>query len=179
MGFAARYVDCRVTGDHARTLTPVVYTGARDEFVIPADFSSDFASVPRLLTWLAPRMGAVTLAALLHDYLCAVLRGQLPPIPGLTAVDADALFRRVLLEEGVPPVLAWIYWAGVRLGAVTDGWHRVGWWSTAWQVAPITVLALPLLAPALLSVAVVLGAVGLAEKIRRHQDARARKGVIR
>ncbi|HEY5171135.1 MAG TPA: DUF1353 domain-containing protein, partial [Acidimicrobiia bacterium] len=37
-------------------------------------FSTDLASVPRSLTWLFPRYGKYTKAAVLHDYLCQNFR---------------------------------------------------------------------------------------------------------
>jgi len=37
-------------------------------------FSTDLASVPRSLTWLFPRYGKYTKAAVLHDFLCQNFR---------------------------------------------------------------------------------------------------------
>ena len=51
-------------------------------------FRTDFASVPRVVTWLIPRYGRYTKAAIVHDYLCdvevprgAISRGRRGPPP--------------------------------------------------------------------------------------------------
>jgi hypothetical protein len=124
---------------------PLVYTGARDWFVVPKGFSTDFASVPSFCTWLIPVLGLWTLAAVVHDWLYSVQQ--------VSAVDADGILRRICREEGVPTVLCWLIWTGVRLGAVAERdpdrkvWRRTGWWSTAHLVLPITVASAPLVVP--------------------------------
>jgi Protein of unknown function (DUF1353) len=74
----------------------------------PDPFTTDLASVPRPLTWLFPRYGQYTKAAILHDYLCQEFRK--PPdrptpqslLPLADRSDADELFRNVMAELGVP-----------------------------------------------------------------------------
>src|SRR5262245_18238032 len=39
-------------------------------------FKTDLASVPRCLTWLFPRYGKYTKAAVVHDYLCQNFRNR-------------------------------------------------------------------------------------------------------
>jgi hypothetical protein len=50
------------------------FRGNVGRLLVPASaeqpFETDLASVPRLLTWLVPRYGTYTKAAVLHDYLC-------------------------------------------------------------------------------------------------------------
>lgn len=84
-----------------------------------ADFVTDLASVPRWLTWLFPRYGLYTKAAVLHDYLCQNLPpdGQAPP-PHLAGVhdrtDADEVFRNAMRAEGVPIMRRWLMWSAVN-----------------------------------------------------------------
>jgi hypothetical protein len=79
-------------------------------------------------------------------------------------VDVDGIFRRIMKEEGVPPVKRWIMWVGVRWGAATNPRRRHGWWRTAPATIGITILALPLAVP-MLGVAAGLALYGLVELI--------------
>jgi hypothetical protein len=127
----------------------LVYRGHRQRFVVPAGFRTDFASVPRLVTWLVPRFGAYTLAAILHDWLCrdGIRSGAVSPR------EADGIFRRVMRESGVPVLLRWMMWAGVRWGALTDEERRPGWLISAPGVLAISVLAAPLVVPPVVAIA--------------------------
>jgi hypothetical protein len=132
-------------------LEPLVYRGRHDTFVVPAGFRTDFATVPRVVVWLIPRFGRYTLAAVLHDWLVTVgiLAGA------VSSRDADGLFRRVLTEQGVPPVRRWLMWCGVRWGALVNPLRRPGWWRDAPRLLALSVLAAPLVLPpaAVISVA--------------------------
>lgn len=92
-----------------KTLKPLVYHGNAGTFTVPADFRTDFASVPRPLVWLLPRYGAYTKSAILHDYLCQS--------KGVNRADADGMFRRSMRELKVPFVRRWMMWAAVRLNS--------------------------------------------------------------
>ncbi|MFD6158194.1 DUF1353 domain-containing protein [Nocardia sp. NPDC060256] len=96
-----------------RVVDPLVYQGASEEFVIPAGFRTDFASVPRALVWLVPRYGAYTRAAILHDYLRST--------HAVSIADADGIFRRCLRELGVAVPRRWMMWAAVRLASGLTG----------------------------------------------------------
>jgi hypothetical protein len=61
----------RVDANTWALVDELVYQGRWERFVVPAGFRTDFASVPRVVTWLVPRFGAYTLAAILHDWLCS------------------------------------------------------------------------------------------------------------
>lgn len=135
---------------------PLIYRGSVDTFCVPAGFVTDFASVPRIAVWLIPRFGRYTPAAIVHDYLCQNL-----PIP---PADVDGVFRRIMREQGVPPIRRWLMWTGVRWGAVANPARRPGWMSTAPAVAGITVVALPLAVP-MAAVAVGLAVYAVAELI--------------
>jgi hypothetical protein len=95
----------------------LLYEGKWDEFTVRAGFTTDLASVPRWLTWVAPRYGIYTRAAVLHDSLCALARrGE------FSRIDADGIFRRVLRELGVGLPRRWMMWAAVRTGSLfADG----------------------------------------------------------
>jgi hypothetical protein len=83
-------------------------------------FATDLASVPRTMTWLFPRYGAYTKAAIVHDYLCQTLSEAARSTRGLTAADAvrdradaDVVFRVLMAELGVPWMRRWLMWAAV------------------------------------------------------------------
>ena len=99
---------------------PLVYQGARDRFKVAAGFSTDLASVPRLLWWLIPPLGLYQRAAVIHDYLyreqpCVWMpldetsSGHFP----ISRKDADGIFYRIMKEEGVWTPKAWIMWKAV------------------------------------------------------------------
>jgi hypothetical protein len=133
-------------------LRPLVYRGQRDTFVVPAGFRTDFASVPRVVVWLIPRFGRYTLGAVLHDWLVTdgITTGA------VSSRDADGLFRRVLREEGVPPVRRWLMWCGVRWGALVTADRRPGWWRDAPRVLALSVLAAPVVVPPALMITAAL-----------------------
>ena len=133
----------RVDANTWSLVDELVYRGNRQRFVVPAGFRTDFATVPRLVTWLVPRFGVYTLAAVLHDWLCTegIRSGA------VSAREADGIFRRVMRESGVPVLRRWLMWAGVRWGALTDEQRRAGWWASAPGVLAISVVAAPLVVP--------------------------------
>ena len=80
---------------------------SRDGITVPAGFTFDVASVPRLAWWLYPRWGRYAEAALIHDYLCgskAMPRDQ-----------SDKLFYKHMREDGVLLAHAWIMYKCVRV----------------------------------------------------------------
>jgi Protein of unknown function (DUF1353) len=151
----------RVDANTWALVDPLVYQGRRQRFVVPAGFRTDFASVPRLVTWLIPRFGAYTLAAILHDWLCdeGIRSGVVTPR------QADGIFRRVMRESGVPVLRRWLMWAGVRWSALTDARRRPGWLLSAPAVLAITALALPLVLPPALAIAPGLLVYSVAERL--------------
>jgi hypothetical protein len=162
----------RVDADTWELVDELVYQGRCERFVVPAGFRTDFASVPRVVTWLVPRFGAYTLAAILHDWLCSegIRSGA------VTSREADGIFRRVMRESGVSVLRRWLMWAGVRWGALTDERRRAGWVFSAPGVLAITVLAAPLIVPpgivilpSLLVFAVAERVVGLVAPTRRQE----------
>jgi hypothetical protein len=138
-----------------RLLEDGSYVGSRgDIFSLKAGFVTDLASVPRFMTALAPVSGPIDPAAILHDTLCedrkkAWQEGKLDLPrqrggPMASAVDTDGLFRRVLIEDlGINPVAAWIYWTGVRWGALFSPYRRQDWTETFPVLLLCTLLLLP------------------------------------
>lgn len=97
------------------------YQGKTDRFEVPAGFTTDFASVPRVVVWLLPRYGRWTQAAVLHDFLWHLAgRGDIDKF------DADGIFNRALRELEVPFLRRWIMWSAVRWGAGPRSWFSRG-----------------------------------------------------
>lgn len=102
-------------------------------YIVPGDdsFRTDLASVPYFLTWLVPKGGTHTPAALLHDGL---IPGRDEPQsyigPPVTRREADVLFRDALGELGVPVIRRWLMFAGVSLPTIAERgklrWAAIG-----------------------------------------------------
>lgn len=97
------------------------YEGKTDVFTVPKDFTTDFASVPRVFVWLLPRYGRWTQAAILHDYLWDLSRHH-----QFQKVDADGIFNRALRELEVPFLRRWIMWTAVRWASGPKSWFAKG-----------------------------------------------------
>ena len=80
-----------------------------DRWVVPDTDVTDLASVPAFLTWLVPRYGRHTFAALLHDHL----QDSTIDDP-VTSAQADEVFRDAMADTGVPLLRRWLMWAAVR-----------------------------------------------------------------
>lgn len=126
------------------TVGQTEYVGADDLIVIPSDFPTDLASVPRLFWALLPPQGVYERAAVLHDHLCVELAKHRRCVcgPPVNARDTDGLFRRVMREAGVGPATRWVMWVGVRWGALANPARRRGWWRDAPAVLAVTALLL-------------------------------------
>lgn len=84
----------------------VVFKNHITEVTIQAGFRLDFASVPRPLWWLFPRIGRYAPAALVHD---AVYReGK------VERVQADALFLAIMAQDKTPAWQRWPMYLAVR-----------------------------------------------------------------
>lgn len=89
---------------------------------VPARFSTDLASVPRVLWPLLPPFGKYTKAAVLHDWLYSEHRlhhGH------CSRAYCDAVLLEAMCDLGVGKVTRNVVWLGVRLG---------GW--VAWNAKP-------------------------------------------
>jgi hypothetical protein len=138
-------VDVRQVDDQDwEILRSLAYHATTEDFEVPVQQRTDFASVPRVFVWFIPRYGRYTKAAILHDYLCS----DYVPAGRLSRIEADGIFRQAMRELGVPFLRRWIMWAAVRLGALTNPAGREKWWTQAWRVALIAAVALPVVTPA-------------------------------
>ncbi len=73
---------------------PLDYVSKSGEtYRVPIGTNTDFASIPRGLRWLIPRVGRHGKAAVLHDWLCEFV---IVPRP-----QADLLFREAMESLGV------------------------------------------------------------------------------
>lgn len=98
-----------------------------------------------------------------------------PEPPPFDAVDTDAVMRVVLAELGVGPV-RWIYWEGVRLGALGSKARRRGFLRPR-SVVPFVLLAVPSLVvvlPAALGALVSRALLALVELLAWPWERRAR-----
>ena len=89
-----------------------------EPFVVPADlttFSTDLASVPRVLTWLVPKSGDFLPAVVLHDALVDDVHYLGPRID---RAQADLVFRTAMIELGTGRVRAWLMWSAVTMATM-------------------------------------------------------------
>lgn len=132
------------------------YRGKYEEWTVPPRFRTDFASVPRVVTWLIPRYGRYTKAAIVHDYLCSVE----VPRRGISRGDADGVFRRALRELDVAFLRRWLMWAAVRFDAALEDPGTL-WRPRRRALLVWLALALPGLVFVAAPAALILGALGL------------------
>lgn len=151
-----RQVERDATFKKWELVEPLSYRGKRDRWTMAPGFRTDFASVPRVVTWLVPRYGRYTKAAILHDYLCDVE----VPARRISRADADGVFRRALRELEVAFLRRWLMWAAVRFDAALDElgtlWRPKRRSLAAWLLVAVPGLLL-VAAPALL----ILGALAI------------------
>ncbi len=110
MAFESDVVVREIDDTTWKLVEPLRYSGNRETFVVPAGFTTDFASVPRAFVWLIPTYGRYTKAAILHDFLCEESKAG-----RFDRDDADGLFRRAMRELGVSFLRRWIMWGAVAL----------------------------------------------------------------
>lgn len=78
---------------------------------VPADFETDFASVPRWPITFALLGQYGHAAAVLHDWLYST---------GMhSRAEADRVLLNALRSSGIARWRAWLMWAGVRLGGAS------------------------------------------------------------
>jgi hypothetical protein len=147
IGFESPFpVAVSQTGDTEWELTAAMtYHGRYQTFTVPVGQTTDFASVPAVLTWLVPIETGIP-AAVLHDYLWRVK----VPASELEYREADGILRQALGSLGVPGPRRWLMWAAVRWGSLTRPGGHQGWLRDAPAVVAVTLLGLPLALPAVL-----------------------------
>lgn len=189
---------------HVRALAAVAWTGHHgDAVLVPAGYVSDWGSVPWLVRAVLPHDGPLCRAFLVHDVLCTALAdyrrdladwvpsprwGPRPVPPSFDPVDTDAVLRLILAELGDAERAAgrrrpfgtgparWLYWLGVRAGALGNPARRAGF-CRARSLVPFLVLALPTLAallPAALGALVSRALVAVGEAAAAPWEAAAR-----
>lgn len=147
MGFSRRAVRVeQVSGSTWKLLASIAYDG----FVVPAGYVTDFASVPRLTSWLIPSSGEYNAAAIVHDWLIT----DVLPTGAVTSREVDRTFREAMRDLGVSLPRRWLMWAGVRLGAILNPRRRSGSLQTLLGVLAVVLVALPILLPAVVGVLV-------------------------
>lgn len=153
-----------------KTIEPVTVKIGIAEFVIPAGYITDFATVPRIAVWLIPRFGAYTIAAIFHDWL---LTHELPA-GRVTAVEADRLFLLALRALKVPPVRRHLMWTGVRWGAAFSKRRNAEWWKTLPDVTvgTLAVLSTVVIPVAMIGVGLALAVYGVVEFVVSSVSAR-------
>jgi len=104
-----------------RLETPLIYEvgvlGSGDVITIPAGFTTDGTSVPRVLWALLPTWGTYSRAAALHDYLCAALRAGNPHPLAPTWKRAAQIFYEAMVVEGTGQVIRFALYLGALIWA--------------------------------------------------------------
>lgn len=100
--------------------SPLVWQSSTERIAVPVGARTDLASIPRILRnlpWLDPA-GVSRSAAVLHDWLYN--------IHGYSRAACDDILRRAIVARGGTKLVAWTFWAGVRIGGglpYRDGDH--------------------------------------------------------
>ena len=81
--------------------------------IVPKDFISDFASIPKPFIGLIPKDGKWTIPSILHDYIYS-LRGKLPN-KTYSRKEADDIFDEAMQVMGVAWWTRKTMYAAVRL----------------------------------------------------------------
>jgi len=99
---------------------PFEYTlpGDGDFIVIPAGFTFDFASIPRLFWPILHPVGLLLIGSIVHDYAYRYhyLKTTLGAKMRLDRKQADRLLREITEAETNIKIGSWLAWAAVRIG---------------------------------------------------------------
>jgi hypothetical protein len=111
---------------------PLVYDvgqeGSGNRVEVPAQFLTDFTSVPRPFWWLFPPWGRYGNAAVVHDFCYWRHTGK--------RAEADAIFLEAMAVLGVGAITRHVLYLGVRLGGWWP-WWRVGRAKAAGRLARV------------------------------------------
>lgn len=83
--------------------------GEGNKIIVPANFKTDYASVPWPLTLFFPKDGRHAIAAVVHDYLYGLAREN-----KFSRVVADAIFLAIMKKSGVNTQKAMVMYFAVR-----------------------------------------------------------------
>lgn len=93
----------------------------RGVFVVPAGFTTDFASIPRFAQSIFPKSGQYNRAAVVHD---AGYTGNLRTLTGqrvhLIKPLTDKLFYEAMRADGVGRLAAKLMYLAVKIGGDAD-----------------------------------------------------------
>jgi hypothetical protein len=111
--------------DGEKWLVTQPFTYAPSTVIVPAGFTTDFASVPRIF-WrvIGPPTGfghgaGYGKAAVIHDFLYSEPNGR-------TRAQCDRVFLDVMEDVGVSPMRRRLMWLAVRVGGWSP-WRRHRW----------------------------------------------------
>lgn len=111
-----------------RVHEPLIYElgelGSGDFIIVPPDYVTDGASIPRLLWAFLPAWGKYSRAAVVHDYLCTLVDRDMPHQYAPTRREADAVFFEAMGVCQVSLIVRWALWIGARIGAIVPGKAR-------------------------------------------------------
>ncbi len=97
-------------GKSATLTEDICYTVFGEHYIVPIGFHTDFASIPRVLRRLYPKLDKHIRAAVLHDYMY---------VTGTLNRDmSDRAFLDVMKQHGVA---FWKRWS-IYLGVAAGGW---------------------------------------------------------
>lgn len=109
-----RYRDKPVDGKWFTTMEAISYKSLNGKiYNIPAGTNTDFASIPRIMRWLIPRVGKYGKASVAHDYLC-----ESAIVP---RKEADRVFLEGMKRLGVRKIRRLLMYFGVAAYTATLG----------------------------------------------------------
>lgn len=102
-----------LSGKYIYMLTDNLVYITRDarEIIVPKEFQTDLASVPRIPFVYSAWGDRAHREAVLHDYLY-----RKDSVPVLSRSEADGLFKEAMISRGQPWYIYHPMYAGVRLG---------------------------------------------------------------
>ncbi|MFC2038185.1 DUF1353 domain-containing protein [Chloroflexota bacterium] len=120
--FSELQVEVLSTGRHFRLIKVFIYSPSGSKAIsVPADFETDFASIPGFATIFVPKLGRYTQPSVVHDYLCREANSWGERSKG------DTVFRQAMEAVGVGVVKRWAMYVAVLLaGMVAWASARVG-----------------------------------------------------
>ncbi len=86
------------------------------KIVVPANFTSELASIPKRLQSIIGKLGHHVLPAIVHDY---IYEGH---VPGMSKKDADDMFLDGMKSKDVWFGKRWAMWAAVRVNFNGGHW---------------------------------------------------------
>jgi len=85
------------------------------QFEVPAGFTTDLASIPRIFQSIVPKVGRHIQPAVVHDFCYEA------GVPNMSRAEADSLFLEGMKDVGVWWLRRRIMYLAVRVGGT-------GWW---------------------------------------------------